>query len=48
MPKVYLLKKLNPDNSIWNHYPKNDVVRSVGENEEEARSYAARGDRSGP
>ena len=48
MPEVYLLKKLNPDNTIWNHYPENDVVRSVGENEEEARSCTARGDRSGP
>ena len=43
MPKVYLLKKLNPDDSIWKHYPDNDVVRWVGDYEEEARKNAARG-----
>ena len=43
MPKVYLLKKLNPDDPIWKHYPEDDVVRWVGENEEEARKNAARG-----
>ena len=43
MPKVYLLKKLNPDNPIWKHYPEEDFVRWVGENEEEARRNAARG-----
>ena len=43
MPKVYLLKKLNPDDTIWKHYPEDDVVRWVGEKEEEARRNAARG-----
>ena len=43
MPKVYLLKKLNPQDSIWKHYPEDNVVRWVGENEEEARKNAARG-----
>ena len=43
MPKVYLLKKLNPSDPIWKHYPEDDVVRWVGEKEEEARKNAARG-----
>ena len=30
MPKVYLLKKLNPKDSIWKHYPEDDFVRWVG------------------
>ena len=43
MPKVYLLKKLNPEDPIWKHYLEDDVVRWVGENEEEARKNAAKG-----
>ena len=43
MPKIYLLKKTNPDDTIWKHYPEDDFVRWVGENEEEARKNAARG-----
>ena len=43
MPKVYLLKKLNPDDHIWKHYPEDDVVRWVGENEEEKMQNTARG-----
>jgi hypothetical protein len=43
MPKVYLLKKLNPDDPIWKYCPADDVVRWVGEHEEEARKNAARG-----
>ena len=43
MPKVYLLKKLNTDDPIWKHYPEDDFVRWVGENEEEARRNAAKG-----
>ena len=43
MPKVYLLKKLNPDDSIWQHYPDDNIVRWVVENEEEARRNAAKG-----
>ena len=41
--EVYLLKKLNPDDPIWKRYPEDDVVRWVGENEEEARKNAAKG-----
>ena len=43
MPKVYLLKKLNPQDFIWKHYPEDDVVLWDGDNEEEARKNAARG-----
>ena len=43
MPKVYLLKKISPQDSIWKYYPDNDLVRWVGANEEEARKNAARG-----
>ena len=43
MPKVYLLKKLNPQDSIWKHYSEDDFVRWVGDGEEEARENAARG-----
>lgn len=43
MPKVYLLKKLNPDDTIWKHYPENEVVRWLGDDEEEPRNNAARG-----
>ena len=43
MPKVYLLKKLNPQDFIWKHYPEDDFVRWVGDGEEEARKNAARG-----
>ena len=27
MPKVYLLKKVYPDGSIWKHRPEDDFVR---------------------
>ena len=43
MPKIYLLKKFNPQDSIWKHYPEDDFVRWVGDDEEEARKNAARG-----
>ena len=43
MPKVYLLKKLNPDDTIWKHYPEDEAVRWVGDDEEDARRNAARG-----
>jgi len=43
MPKIYVLTKLNPQDSIWKNYPEDDVVRWVGGNEEEARKNAARG-----
>ena len=43
MPKIYLLKKFNPQDSIWKRCPEDDVVRWVGENEEEARKNAAKG-----
>jgi hypothetical protein len=29
MPKIYLLKKLNPQDFIWKHYPDDEVVRWV-------------------
>ena len=43
MPKIYLLKKFNPQDSIWKHYPEDDFVHWVGDDEEEARKNAARG-----
>ena len=43
MPRICLLKKLNPQDSIWKHYPEGDFVRWVGDDEEEARKNAARG-----
>ena len=35
MLRIYLLKKLNPQASIWKHYPEDDFVRWVRDNEEE-------------
>ena len=43
IPKVYLLKKLNPQDSIWKHYQGDDFVLRVRDNEEKARKTAARG-----
>ncbi|QXD33701.1 hypothetical protein [Candidatus Pelagisphaera phototrophica] len=43
MPRNHSLKKLNPQDSIWKHYPEDNFVRWVGDNEEEARKNAARG-----
>jgi hypothetical protein len=42
MPRIYLLKKLNPQDSIWKNYPEDDFVHWVGGEEEEARMKAAR------
>ncbi len=43
IPRNYLLKKFNPQDSIWKHYPEDDFVRWVGDDEEVARKNAARG-----
>ena len=43
MPRICLLKKLNPQDSIWKHYPEDDFIRRVRDNEEKARKNAARG-----
>ena len=43
MPRIYLLKKLKPQDSIWKHYLEDDFVRWVGDDDKEARKNAARG-----
>ena len=43
IPKNYLLGEFNPQDSIWKHYPEDDFVRWVGDDEEVARKNAARG-----
>jgi len=42
-PEVSLLKRLNPDDSIWKRIPEDGFVRWVGKSEEEASRNAARG-----
>jgi hypothetical protein len=43
MPKIFLLKKLSPDDPIGKRIPEDGFVRWVGKSEEEASRNAARG-----
>ena len=42
MPRIHSLKKRNPPDSIWPHYPKDDFVRPVRISKEVAGKGTAR------